>query len=704
MSEGKFSQPRPHRDEERQIEESFRLLTEEKKRLRKKTYNVEEDIQKTVQEISAQEVSLPEENALPFERSVKLEETVQIAPDSLPPKKPAPQPQMPRRKPEYDLISEDLDAFFAEQPQEPEVPFREDEPDFIDKLMSFGEFFRKHQTPVILGICGAALLLIVLFVSIFFAGGKEPQEAALAGNILIADVNISGMTREEAITAVKQVADASYRNNDMVVDLGTTQLILSPRDTGVQLDVQAAVDAAFAMKPSQELQYVALLPYLQLNTDYIFDTLSKYAEDTGSTLTQTSYGLEGDEPQLSTDQFRENQPAQTLVIIMGTPGVGFDAKNVYEKVLDAYSLHQFLVTVENVESATEPEPIDLEAIYQEFYIAPVDASINLLTFETVPGSYGYEFDLKQAQELVAKAQYGEVLRIPMKYIAPEILTQDSLFRDTLGQHQTRGTNDENRNVNLQLACSALNGTTLNPGESLSFTSILKKASGYRLAPEDTGLVEVEQGGVTQVASTLYYAALLSDLNISSRTNHKYLPSFIDYGLDACKDLTLLNSTGYPIRIDAQYAGGYVKVAIMGTEERNHYVMLDSSISSSTAAKTVYENFPHDNAEGYEDGDVIQEGSAGYLIKTYKVKYDRKNAKELSRDFLTNSQYPAVDRIVARVEAPPETEAPTLPPTEPTTPPTETTAPPPETTEATQPPTEAPVAETQPEAVSDEAAE
>ena len=334
----------------------------------------------------------------------------------------------------------------------------------------------------------------------------------------------------------------------------------------------------------------------------------------------------------------------------------------------------------------------------------MDASINLLTFETVPGSYGYEFDLKQAQELVAKAQYGEVLRIPMKYIAPEILTQDSLFRDTLGQHQTRGTNDENRNVNLQLACSALNGTTLNPGESLSFTSILKKASGYRLAPEDTGLEEVEQGGVTQVASTLYYAALLSDLNITSRSNHSYLPSFIDYGLDACKDLTLLNSTGYPIRIDAQYAGGYVKVAIMGTEERNHYVMLDSSISSSTAAKTVYENFPHDNAEGYEDGDVIQEGSAGYLIKTYKVKYDRKNAKELSRDFLTNSQYPAVDRIVARVEAPPETEAPTLPPTEPTPPPTETTAPPPETTEATQPPTEAPVAETQPEAVSDEAAE
>ena len=135
-------------------------------------------------------------------------------------------------------------------------------------------------------------------------------------------------------------------------------------------------------------------------------------------------------------------------------------------------------------------------------------------------------------------------------------------------------------------------------------------------------------------------------------------------------------------------------------------MLDSSISSSTTAKTVYEDYPYDNEEGYKDGDVIEEGSAGYLVKSYKVKYDRKTAKELSRDFLSNSQYPAVDRIVARVEAPPETEPPTEPPTEaptvppttvpPTTvPPTEAPTQPPETTEASLPPIEEPAAETLP---------
>lgn len=718
MSEGKFSQPRPHRDEERQIEESFRQLTEDKKRHKKKVYTPEEDIQKTIREISEQEVSLPEETDFLFEKIERLEKTVQISPEQYPPRRPSAPPQRPQRTSQYDLIPENMDAFFEGSAAAPEEPLPEEEPDFIDKLMNLGDFFQKHQTQVVLGLCGAALLLIVLFVSIFFIGGRSSDHTTFAGNIFIAGVNINGMTKDQAVDAVEQVTDTSYRYNDMVIDLGTAQLTLSPKDTGARLDVKAAVEAAFALEPSHEHQYVALLPYMQLNTDYIYETLHAYAEDTGSTLTQTSYGLEGDEPELSADKFNEHAPTQTLVITMGTPGVGFDAKDVYEKVLDAYSLHEFLVEVENIESVSEPDPIDLEAIYEEFYIEPVNASIDLQNFQTIDGSYGYGFDLEEAQKLVDNAQPGEVLRIPMEYIPPEILDNDAFFKDTLGQHQTRGTNNDDRNKNLQLACDALDGTVLNPGESLSFSSVLNKVSGFRKAPEDTGLEEVEQGGVSQVASTLYYAALLSDLNISSRSNHSYLPSFIDYGLDAKSNLKIVNSTGYPIQINAQYAGGYVKVEILGTEERDYYVMLESSISSSTAAKTVYEDYPYDNDEGYEDGDVIEEGCAGYLVKSYKVKYNRSTGRELSQDFLTNSQYPAVDRVVARVEDPPETEPeteppteapterptkprPTVPPTEePTLPPTEATTPPPETTEATEPAVEDSLMETQPESFSD----
>jgi len=759
MSEGKFSQPRPHRDEERQIEESFRQLTEEKHR-RKKVYTAEDDIGKATRNVYNQKVPLAEEHAGRFERNARSSDTVRSTPGqsyappqsreayaartqqpyvpqtqqtySTQPHQPhAPQSQQPysaqarqsyaassRQTPQHtvsqhpvypaeepDILFED--AYNAPEPVFPEVPafpeeaYPEEEPDFIDKLLNLGNTFKRYQTPIILGLCLSAVLLIAVFVSLFFTGGKDASAGdTILPNVYIADIPVGGMTKNEAIAAVRKATSDTYTTMDMVIDLSGTQIRLSPKDTKANLDAKAAVEAAFeygraGSKAQQELllqnamteeHIIAALPYLNLNVDYIRDALMTYAENTGSTLTQTSYGLEGSEPALSADKFNEKAPTQTLVIIMGTPGIGFDAKDVYEKVLDAYSLHRFLVEVENVEAVTEPDPIDLKKIYEEFYIKPVNASVNLQNYKTEAGSYGYGFDLEAAQKLVDKAQPGEVLRIPMEYIAPDILDNDAFFKDTLGSHQTRSTGNDDRNRNLQLACNAIDGTVLNPGESLSFRSLMNKVSGFRTAPEDTGREEVEQGGVTQVASTLYYAALMSDLNIASRNPHAYLPSFIDYGLDATSDLSITNSTGYPIQINASYSGGYVKVEIAGTEERDYYIMLESSISSSTAPTTVYEEFPYDNEEGYEDGDVIEEGSNGYLVKSYKIKYNRKTGNELSRDFITNSQYKAVDRIIARVEEPPETEPPTLPPTEPPTEaPTEPPTQPP-TEEATEPPT------------------
>jgi len=752
MSGGKFSQSRPHREEERQIEESFRQLTEEQSRRRKKTYTLEEEIGQSVQEIAAQEIPLSEVDGLPMEKRVPLDPTLLADPQQRPVRnlttasqtvrKPvsASQPVRSVKKPQYDLLPEDVDSFFEGNHPLPEEPLPEEEPDFIDKLLQFGDFFRKHQAPVILGLCGAAVLLIVLFVSIFFTGGKsDPYDGVILPNVLIADVNVGGMTKSEAVSAVKKATENTYTSQDMVIDLSGTELRLSPKDTKASLDAKAAVEAAYAYgrtgnQAQQDQIYqdalveehvIAVLPYLELDLQYIQSKLSTYAADTGSTLTQTTYGLEGSDPELSADKFNPNAPTQTLVITIGTPGIGFDANDVYKKVLDAYSLHRFLVEVENIQSVSEPDPIDLEAIYEEFYIEPVNASVNLQNFETIPGSYGYGFDLEKAEKLVAEAQYGEVLRISMEYIEPEILDNDSFYQDNLGEYQTRGTGNEDRNKNLELACQAIHNTVLNPGESLSFSGLLGKVKGYRMAPEDIGMEDVDKGGVSQVASTLYYAALASDLNISSRTSHSYMPSFTEYGLDATADLKILNTTGYPIRIEAEFTGGYVKVKILGTEERSYYVMLESSISNSTAPKTVYEDFLYDNAEGYEDGDVIQEGSNGYLVKSYKVKYDRRTGKEQARDFIANSQYQAVDKIVARVEEPPETEPPTEPPTEapteaptetpteapttvPTTPPTEapteTPTQPPETTAPSEPPAQDPASETQPEAISDTVAE
>ena len=699
MAEGKFSNPRPHRDEERQIEQAFRQVTgqEPAPQPQSPLRSEEEQIEQTIQEVKQQPA----------------------------PKAPVHTPTKPKAK-KFDLIPEDLDAFFEGDAPDFEEEPSESEPDFVDKMMAFFnkavDYCKKNQKIVMAGACAGALLLIIGFIAIFFAGASDPNDGKILDNVFLADIDVGGMSKNDAISAVKQAAGNTFSTEDMVVDLSGTQLHLSPKDTGAELDVKAAVNAAYdygrtgtkaeqekAIEDSRtEPHIIGLLPYLELDTDYIKDTLTTYAEDSGSTLTQPTYGLEGDEPELSADKFDEDAPTQTLVITMGTPGVGFDVNDVYNQILDAYSLHVFLVEVENVESVKDPDPVDLEAIYEEFYIEPVNATVNMQTFKTEPGSYGYGFDLKEAQKLIDKAEYGEEVRIPMEYIEPDILDDDSFFKDTLGQHQTRTTGNDNRNKNLELACKAIDGTVLNPGESLSFSTALKNVSGFKSAPEDTGRDETAQGGVSQVASTLYYAALLSDLEIVSRSNHGYVPSFIEQGLDATSSLKISNSTGFPIRVDAEVSGGYVKVEIVGTEERDYSISLDYSISNTYKPATEYKDFQFDNEEGYKDGDVIEEGTTGYLVKSYKVKYDTESGKELSRDFIANSQYPAENRIIARVE-PEETTVPTTeatePPTETTKPaettkptesskPTETTAPP-ETTEATEAPTTAPTPEPAP---------
>ena len=159
-------------------------------------------------------------------------------------------------------------------------------------------------------------------------------------------------------------------------------------------------------------------------------------------------------------------------------------------------------------------------------------------------------------------------------------------------------------------------------------------------------------------------------------------SYIDYGFDAdiqwgSRDLRIKNNTDYPITIHAEAAGGNVSIQLLGTEQRNYYVRLESRIQNTYVPDTKYEDFKYNNPDGYLDGDVIQEGEDGYLIRTYMVKYDRSTNEQLSRNSIADSEYESIDRILARVEAEPTTaptQPPTQPTTQPTTPPTESSMP------------------------------
>ena len=689
MSQGKFSSPRPHREEEREIEKAYRDLTRKKAH---KTYEhkvTPQDIVRAAQPLPTEEPApvVPTRHA-PQEAFATEEAFPELF--SIPDAAPSPEaedrqieeafrqvtgrPVKPRAKvgPSFDIIPEEPD-FSRKEEKTPRSAHRKRS--WTDEVVSF---YQQNSKLVLAALCAVSVMLIVFAILLFARSAKDPYDEKILDNVYIGDVNVGGMTKKEAVSALSNAIGSVYATSDMVIDLSGTELRITPKDSGAAFDANGAVEEAYSYgrtgtQDEREEAYsssktqpkvIAVLPYLNLKNDNIRKFLTDKAGKPGNSLVQTTYGLEGPEPVLSADKCDVNSPAQTLVITLGKPGIGFDADAVYDQVLDAYSQRVFLVTVEDVKTLKDPDPIDLNQIYKEYYVAPTNAVMDAKTGKTTPGSYGYEFDKDAAQKLLDEAQFGDEVRIPMRYIEPEIADADGFFRDTLGEYQTRATGSDDRLTNLRIACEAINGRVLNPGEGLSFRDAVGQLSAFKSAADDIGLESTPGGGVTQVSSTLYCAALLSDLTILSRSNMSYLPSFIKEGFDSDIDLTIKNNLSYPVRVSAKCSGGYVSVSIYGTEQRDYYLSLTSDVIKTIKAETEFRQYPYDNPEGIRHDDTIQEGRDGYQVKSYWVRYDRATDQKLSSDLIVTSNYEPVKFIYAVVsqhETTPPTETETLPP-------------------------------------------
>ncbi len=679
MAQGKFSRPRsPGEDQPTQV----------------------------LPQLSQQEPLLPVNLDLPEDMPVYdplLEEPVQ------------PQPLPPR---EEEPVPED-DGYYDEE------FYEDDEPE--------PSFFQRYGKVLLVSLCLFLLIGIGCIIGfVMFSSASDPYNNLILNNVTVAGVNIGGLSRTEAERLVEATFSDRYGHTDMVITLPQETLRLSPEKTGARLDVAAAVNEAFqygrtGTEAEQKAAYqmsltsnhtIGLLPYLNLDQDYIRDELQLYASQYGTVLSQTKYRLEGEQPELECDRYDPEAPGQSLVITMGTPGLGLDIDKLFNDILDAYSFSRFEVTVKEMAPDALPDALDMEAIYEEFYIEPVNASVDMQKYEPIPGSYGYHFDLEAAQRLLDKASYGETITIPMEVIEPEILEDDVFFRDVLGQCQTPHTTNENRNTNLEIACAALDGLVLNPGDSFSFNEVLGERTeekGYQSAPSyaNSNVVDSLGGGICQVSSTLYWCTLLADLEIVSRTNHSMPVTYMDLGLDATvswkqPDFKFKNNSNFPIMLQAKVEGGYVKMEILGTDERDYYVKMEATITSVDHPETIYEE--HGPEDGYKDGQILQSPSVGYTARSYKIKYDKETGEEISRDFEARSQYKRVDKIVVKLVTPTEpteetqptetTPVETTPPTQPqeTEPPTEASTVPQETTAPTEVPASETAAATEPPTV------
>ena len=214
---------------------------------------------------------------------------------------------------------------------------------------------------------------------------------------------------------------------------------------------------------------------------------------------------------------------------------------------------------------------------------------------------------------------------------------------------------EARAENVRIGTEKFDKLIIRSGEQVSFnkvTGLRTTANGFSVALELAygEYVEGVGGGICQVSSTLYYCTLVADLEIITRSPHSYVSSYMPIGMDATVSwggphFTFKNNTNYPIRIEAKEEEGYVKVKLIGTDEKDYYIKMEYEIVGSQSPGVTYREFPSDNPQGYTDGQVIATPYTGYTAKTYKVKYDKETDELISRDFDRTSQYKKRDEII-----------------------------------------------------------
>lgn len=133
--------------------------------------------------------------------------------------------------------------------------------------------------------------------------------------------------------------------------------------------------------------------------------------------------------------------------------------------------------------------------------------------------------------------------------------------------------DANRQNNIKLACSELNGTIVPNGSTFSFCKTVGQSTpqkGYTEADifdEDGNKKKGIGGGKCQLSTTLYNAVLnVPNLIVTERHEHSNKVPYIQDGKDAAVnygtyDLKFENRTGFDIKINADSTSDAVNISI-----------------------------------------------------------------------------------------------------------------------------------------------
>lgn len=505
-----------------------------------------------------------------------------------------------------------------------------------------------------------AIILVVLAIAVVVFAVINKVNTNVYSNVWLNGVDISGKTEEEIAKYLSDL-NSEFKAKNIVIKDGEKQLISITPDS-----VDMAIDE---IKTKSKIMAFGRDDGLIKNNANIFKALFKkqeieieyYYSDSklNDLATQVSEGID---EKVIDDIFVVDSKNNSLVITKGKAGRKVMVTEFKEELISALKLKNVTELKVNAQLAN-PQELDVDVVFAKVSIEAKDAYVD---DTTNPPTYhnhelGVTFDKEELRKVLDKEENigeGKVIKFNLTTTKPKVTLQDitkDLYLDKVASHTSSFSDSgANRANNVKLGAKILNGAIVMPGETFSFNKTMgdcgQTSRGFKAASTFKGGTIVQEigGGICQVSSTLYVAALKANLEIVARKAHGLPVAYVPASLDATiyypyLDFKFKNTRNYPIKIVAETTSSRkLVISIYGTKEEVEYEVELTSKKTGTIAPKVQKR--NDSSLAVGKTKTIQKGFYGYTSEAYKIL--KLNGKVISKTLLSEDKYGSTPTIIA----------------------------------------------------------
>ena len=442
-------------------------------------------------------------------------------------------------------------------------------------------------------ICENIIFTLIAILAIAFTIFTivNTDNSKISSGISILGIDVSGLDKEAATDKISSYVQETLENNDIILKHDEFETNIGPEQIETKVNVLSAIDAAFELgsgnniftnsfkKLSLLVNNLDIKPTLNINTEQLNTTLNDVSTQLPDSVKQSNYYIEGN----------------NLIVTSGKAGVVIDNEKMVKEINSKLSDLTYINEPINIATIDkEPDKLNIENIYNEIHKDAVNAVYDPQTHIVYPEENGLDFKISLEEAKAMVEEEKEEYTIPLQTLKPTVTTNMigmEAFPDLLSTFSTKyPASNRDRTTNLKLAADKVNGTVLLPGQTFSYNSVVGErtiAAGYKEAAvyQDGQVVQGLGGGICQISTTLYNAALYANLDIVERRNHQFVPSYIGAGRDATvvygsQDFKFKNNRNYAIKITCSVDKGVATFNIYGlNEESDCEVAISSNITS-----------------------------------------------------------------------------------------------------------------------------